>query len=339
METQSIKLSIIIGVLNQFELSGVVIAQLAQLATRSQEVELIVIDNGSDELFSQYLYSQPDLRQAFESFGYSQVVRYEDNIGNYPIFKIASDFAKGDIMAFLHSDLVVYEDAWDDRLITSSEAYPEYGLMGFIGSTDLDNFGGRGSGTCSNFQGKTISWRPGLAPEALEGKVATQPEVKEWTGSPAEPHGRRLETFQPDASVVDGCAMIFKKEALQKIEVLNGFPLHHFYDRLMACQIIEAGYKVGVLGVACDHISGQTANQESLYIESARAWCKSHLGIDSIEEWVDLNRDWWGNDMNPSKGHQPNGWDHVIYLEAERQFLQLYRETKRMVPLVNGRKI
>ena len=103
--------------------------------------------------------------------------------------------------------------------------------------------------------------------------------------------------------------------------------------------IIEAGYKVGILGVECDHISGQTANQESIYVESAREWCKAHLNIDEPEQWVDLNRDWFESTSNPSRGHKPNGWDHVLYLEAERRFLQVYRDVKRLIPMIHGKKI
>lgn len=318
----NLKFTVVIGVLNQFDLTTEVIKKAVANLTRPEEVGFLIIDNGSTENYSQHFFSLPDAHDIVSKLGNFDIVRNDENTGNYPLFRQALQFAKTDIIGFIHSDLFIHESGWDNLVIDAFQSNPEYGLMGFIGSTEIDNFGGRGSGTCSGFAGKMVKG----------------PNGQEWIGSPAEAHGRKV-GWEPYGSVVDGCVMIFKRSVLESLEYLDGFPLHHFYDRIMSVQVIEAGYKIGILGVECDHISGQTANQESTYVESARQWCKKHLNIDEPQQWVDLNRAWFESTSNPSRGHSPNGWDHVLYLEAERRFLQVYRDVKRLVPMINGKKI
>lgn len=316
MET---KLIVAIGVHNQFELAGTMIQMLAEHSTVPKDVGLVVVDNGSSDPFSLYAFTKKEIMDAVGKFASFEVIKNEENTGNYPIFKQVSMAMPEDrIIAFFHSDLLVYEDGWDTRIIAEFEAHPEHALAGFIGSTELDSFGGRGSGTRSNFMGQ---------------------EVGRWHGSPAEAHGQRIGGFEENGSVIDGCAMIFRNKVLRQLETMEGFPPHHFYDRMMCCQVIEKGYRVGILGVECDHVSGQTANQEQGWSDTAKEWCSKYLGISEPSQWVELNREWWESTNNPSRGHQPNGWDHVIYLEAERQFLRLYRDVKRTMPLVNGKSI
>jgi hypothetical protein len=105
--------------------------------------------------------------------------------------------------------------------------------------------------------------------------------------------------------------MVFRRDVLEKITQRIEFPPHHMYDRLLSCEVQELGYKVGVLGIACDHISGQTANQESSYDTMAREWAEPR-----------------GLTLEPTA----QNWDSVVYLEAERQFLSEYRDSKRFIP-------
>lgn len=323
MET---KLIVAIGVHNQFELSGEMIKLLAKHSTVPQDVGVVVVDNGSSSPFSLFMYGagNEELVNYTRRFGSFEIIRNDQNTGNYPIFKQVSDAMPEDrIIAFFHSDLLVYQDGWDERIIREFNDNPDHALIGFIGSTELDSFGGRGSGTRSNFMN-------GVTPKPSGGA---------WTGSPAEAHGMRITGLELYGSVVDGCAMIFRNQVLRKIEHMQGFPPHHFYDRMMCAQVIELGYRVGILGIECDHVSGQTANHEQGWSDTAKEWCEKYLGITEKEQWISLNREWWESTSNPSRGHQPNGWDHVIYMEAERQFLRLFRDVKHIVPIVNGKRI
>jgi hypothetical protein len=154
-----------------------------------------------------------------------------------------------------------------------------------------------------------------------------------WSGSKAEIHGVRIEdNGRRWAAVVDGCAMIFRKEALAQIQQKPDMSLHHFYDRLISAQMRELGWKTGVLGVAIDHVSGQTANQEQAWFDTVKQWASEHLGITEPQQWKDYDPAWWANTMNPSRATVPTNWDHVSYLAGERLFLQEYRDLKHIIP-------
>jgi hypothetical protein len=271
-------LAIIIPFLDNFPLVRAAIRSLADNLVLP-DTEIIALDNGSAQRAAK-------IRGA-------RVVTLPEHIGNYPIFRHSLSLIspETDIVAVFHSDLFVHERGFDRRIVDAFDSYPQLGLLGFVGSNEIDASGGWGLGTVSNFQGKTVA-------------SMGQP----WTGSPAEVHGRR-EAGIERAAVVDGCAMVFRRRVLESIPFLPNFPPHHFYDRLLSCQVIELGHLVAVLGIACDHIFGQTANATS-YRELAKRWCRQHFGFDDMD--------------NP---------DLEIYRPAEARWLNQYRDRSRMVPL------
>lgn len=209
-----------------------------------------------------------------------------ENIGNYGVFHRSARKLSADLILFIHNDLVIHEAGYDRRLIEVFSEDSDLGLAGFIASDEIDFAGGRGLGTRSNYQGE----EPGT--------------------SPAETHGKRDEGYH-SAAVVDGAAMCFRREALLDLPELD-FPPHHFYDKLFSCQALERGWRVGYLGIACDHLSGQTANSYKGYHDLARRWCEEH---DCVRTG------------NP---------DQDVYLEAEHRFLTEYRDEKRFIPLKVG---
>jgi GT2 family glycosyltransferase len=307
------KLSIVIPYLNQTRLMATVFEQLIKVTSITPEIEFLLIDDGSTE--------EPHLTvpTKFANPNLIRVVRNEKTKGVYPSFKQGFEETTGEIVAFMHSDMVIWEEGWDKRVIAEFDSQPKLGMIGFIGSNEIDAWGGRGLGTASNFMGRTL-------------RSVLQIGAPSWTGSPAEPHGRRIRGFEK-AAVVDGCTMIIRRRAWQEIEYREDQPPHHFYDRLIACQLLEKGWQIGVLGIECDHFSGQTANQEPAYAEMCREWAKENLGIDSFEEYRNYSR-WFDSVANPSKGKIPHNWDSVIYQEAERMFLEEYRDLKKLVPLI-----
>ena len=289
------RLSVIFSVLNNFDLFQTAI-DLANVNSET-DLDFVVIDNGSDEPLV--------VKEKVNLF------RKEENIGNYPVFEevLKHNLAAGDILAFFHTDLFIYEKGWDKRVIEGFEKNPKLGLIGFIGSNEIDNLGGRGLGTMSNFQGR---------------------QVGKWKGSPAEVHGKRINDLRK-AVLVDGCSMIFRKKCLEEIGFLSNFPPHHFYDRLMCCQAREKGWEIGVLGIECDHFSGMTVNREPKYHTLAEKWMKERWG--SIDNWIEKNKDWFNNPQNPNYQKRPAQADQWVYLEAERQFLQEYRDKKHLIPV------
>jgi len=315
MEQTKPKFSIVVGVLNQFPLVNQSINLMCANVVDKANTELIIIDNGSDTPFDLQMLGEICVSRA-------QVIRNELNTGNYPLFKQGLEAARGDVVAFLHSDVFVYEAGWDQKVRAQFEANENLGLVGFIGSTEIDSWGGRGMGTHSNMIGSTIHG-----------------DGRQWTGSKAEVHGKRDTGFVIDGSVVDGCVMIFRKSVLEKIEHIETLPPHHFYDRIMSVQTIEAGYKVGIMGIEFDHVSGQVANQESKWQDTSKEWFERVKGITSPQQWAEVNAGWVNASNNPSRGKVPDQWDYCAYLEAERMFLQTYRDQKHLVPMVYGKPV
>ncbi len=271
-------LSIIIPFVDNYLMVRAAVASLAKNITLD-DTEVIALANGSDQ-------GELEIPGA-------QVVRLPENIGNYPVFHRAVSLVspQTDIVAIFHSDMFIHEKGFDRRIAEAFSSFPQLGLIGFVGSNEIDESGGRGLGTVSNFQGKAV-----------------KKNRQVWTGSAAEIHGRRFAGLER-AAVVDGCAMVFRRSVLEAIPSYPNFPPHHFYDRLLSCQVMERGYLVAVLGIACDHISGQTAMAAS-YRELANRWCLQHLGIEHLD--------------NP---------DLEIYRQAEARWLHEYRDTKRFLPI------
>ena len=285
------RLSIVFTVMNQFPLARTAISSALRNLSDGADVQLVIIDNGSDVPFE------------FQSYDriIPLIIRHEKSIGVYPTFWDALPHCTGDVIAYFHSDMIVAEKDWDKRVLQAFSDQ-KLGMIGFIGSNEIDGGGGRGMGTTSNFLGCSYMDSDGMG------------HTKTWQGSPAEPHGKRGAWFYP-AAVVDGCSMIFRKSVLKAIKQREKFPPHHFYDKLLSCEVRELGYAMGVLGVGCDHISGQTVNQEQKYVTMAEEWSRAHVPQHA----------WCGNPPNYA-------WDQTVYEEAQRQWINEYRERKHLIP-------
>lgn len=273
------RLGIVVTVLGQHEMVRVALQQLLENKT-NPETEIIVVDNGGD----------------FQPPAGVSLSQPSSNLGVYPVFKYAFDnFTDFDVLAFLHSDVMVVEKGFDQRIIDSFEARKSLGMIGFIGSNEIDQAGGRGVGTMGNFQGFTYQ-SAGASPTLV------------WQGSPAEAHGRRM-AAEAAAAVVDGCVMIIRREAWEDIGYREDFPPHHFYDRLISTQLLERHWAIIVMGVAFDHLGGQTVSREQRYPDMAQEWCRRRNIL------------------------MEGNWDNTVYKHAEIAWLREYRDLKHLVPI------
>ena len=248
------------------------------LEATSEATHIFVWDNGSDPP----LVGPASARLHIE--------RVAENIGNYPIFAHGLALAERleqEHVAFLHSDFLMYEHHWDRQVLDQFDLFLDLGLIGCVGSSEIDANGGRGLGTVSNF----------LGAHGAHG---------------AEIHGKRSTGLTP-AAVVDGCAMIFRTDVLRTIGTRPDFPPHHLYDRLLSCQVLEAGHRIAVLGLRGDHLGMRTATGH-LYQDFCREWAERHALVPAL--------DTVGN---------PN-WDLTIYLAGESLFLKEYRDEKHLIP-------
>jgi hypothetical protein len=290
------KLTIVFSVLGQHDMARLAVRCAAQNCTDAA-TKILIIDNGGD-------FTLPDLeeyRGRVTLFRPTSALESPEpkpcNIGVYPTFRCGMVNSDTEIVAFFHSDLMVIEKGFDVRMIWEFHSRPRLGLLGFVGSNEIDSNGGRGSGTTSNFQGHMYTDDR----KVIEGQW-------QWNGTPAEAHGKRNEGYT-EAAVVDGCVMVIRREAWDRIGFREDFPPHHFYDRLISTQMLEAGWRVGVLGVACDHLGGQTVSREQRYPDMAQAWCEAR-----------------GIPMNEN-------WDMTLYRQAEFMWLREYRDQKHLIPI------
>lgn len=254
-------ISVVIPCVNQEELTRKIIKQLSRVSDQ-YVTEIVVLDNGSTVPFK---YD--------DNLDRVRVIRFEEPIGVYPTIFEGLKHTSGDIIANFHNDLIIWEDRWSERVIDAFIKNSKLGLLGFVGSNQIDPAGGRGAGTTSNFQGLSLDKDEGLP--------------KSWKGSNALLHGSRSDGYSK-AAIIDGCAMIFRREALSQIKQRDDFPPHHFYDKLLSCETMEHGWEVGVLGIKCDHFSNQTVGPENGYQEMAKKWLTKHghptAGIENFDD-------------------------------------------------------
>jgi len=217
--------------------------------------EILVIDNGSTPP-----YGFPD-----------RTIRYDKNIGGNAIMhRWMQDqwFARPpEFLAFLHVDVMVHESGWDHRVVEAFDADPILHLIGFVGSNEIDQLGGRGAGTMLNYRGATFA---GIG-----------------QASPAEAHGRRMTGIEP-AAVLDHMSMIFRKSELEQLTPQEGhFAPFHFYDRILSCEVLSRGGHIAVLGIDCDHFSGGTAGGSGEANELMLSWLNEN-GVPYDPERPDI---------------------------------------------------
>ena len=242
------------------------------------DYEIILWDNGSRRTFSYKKY------QGSAPISY---IRQKKNIGVLPVFKEATPYCLGDIIMFIHSDILVHGAAWDERIEKVFKDDDRLGLAGFFGAKGIGADGGR-SYSISNMQGSV--W----------GKCDCH-ESAAWH------HGSPMTRPVEPATVLDGVALIFRRSVLEEIiDNTDMFAMwrapHHFYDKTLSLKTVDLGYKVAVIDIEFDHWSGATANHSKKYDKMAREWAKAH-----------------GAYIEGSDG------DHMVYKAAEKQLFDEFR--------------
>ena len=232
-----------------------------------------------------------------------RLIRFEENKGPYAVHHDIIPYLNPytEVVAFLHTDLMIREQGWDQFILAAFSMYPKLGLVGFLGSDEIDMAGGRGGGTMSSFMGY---------------------EYKTIWSSKAEVHGKRALGIHA-AAVLDHCGLIFRLSVLKEIPPAaeNHVPFH-FYDRVVCAEVLSRGYHLAVCGIECDHASGGTGLS------------KARISPEMPEPGV-LNRDelykTWAAKHNFILKDEP--LDQQIYSEGERRYLGKWRDSLHFIPL------
>jgi len=142
-----------------------------------------------------------------------------------------------DVIAYVHDDVIVNEQDWDLRVLKEFED-PSVGLVGFGGASQ------HGSGDMYK------------SPYGLcqLGRLYFCSNMRN-----AEQHGERM-TGVENSAVLDGFSIFVRRDVLVKAGGWPiGTPIGYFcYDMWISCMTRRHGYKIKTVGVACDHLGGQS---------------------------------------------------------------------------------
>lgn len=212
-------------------LTDKLLANLAAVST--PDLKIVIIDNNSTDYYGGYAGID--------------VIRNNKNLGYYaPLKQLYEAYPDEEIIGLVHNDMLIYEENWDKRVRDCFDADTQLMLVGFCGSYEVDERGGRGGGTFVNFRGA------------------------EGFQSPAA--GAKNPGLVPSACL-DSIVMIFRREGVELLaEDWDNLPLAHFYDRIWPLKLVEQGYHVGTLGVECDHMGGMTTVANTRYRDDCAAW-------------------------------------------------------------------
>lgn len=268
------RLSVVIPFIDNWDILYNCLYKLAYYTTK--RTQLILIDNGSDENYREKIKETikgSNLRLKY--------VKNNANVGVLHTFKQGLELAKGDIIVYLHSDVLIHEPGWNERIERAFNADPQLGLAGLFGARGLHPDGGR-EGSMSHMVGQEWGKCECHSPAALH-------------------HGELMMETKP-CVVFDGVGLFFRKSVLEELNDTSDLfdpsrAPHHFYDRIMSLKVLSLGYHMCVIGIKFDHYSGATANHSDKYTALARKWCKKN-----------------NHPMNSV------GWDDTIYWIAEKQW-------------------
>jgi GT2 family glycosyltransferase len=204
----------------------------------------LVVDNDSEVPYDLSEFSGTNLR--------IEIIRNTENKGNfYPLLQadmwVKTHFPsdRDHIVGVMHNDVFIYEKGWDLRVRDAFWKDEKLGALGFCGSNEVCERGGRGGGTMCYFDG-----RAGQSPNT----------------------GRRIIGLHP-ALIFDALCMIFRSSVLPILKIDDSITLMHFYDRIWPLRLVDAGYHVAVLGVQIDHVGGRTSPKHNI---DAAKWCKKY---------------------------------------------------------------
>lgn len=149
-------------------------------------------------------------------------------------FKACSSY---DIIAYIHDDVILHDEFWHEKVLKEFED-PAVGVVGFGGAL------GHGD--------------PRMYKTPYDYRQLARREFMSNMRD-AEAHGQRFAGSR-DCAVLDGFAVIVRREVLDKV---GGWPIqtpigYACYDYWLCCMARRLGYRIRVVGVACDHLGGQT---------------------------------------------------------------------------------
>lgn len=227
-ESSSMKtLAVCIPVLNQPEVTQQTLDHLKRFQ-HNQNTRYIIVDNGCKTFVREWLNGLT---------GDDIVIRNENNVGLPKALNQALKVNTADYLFCTHTDVLMYEQDWDLKILKCLEEAENVGVAGFFGALGIGTediyrtpyFMGQlvRVGTLS---GNRCRLNPGIHGQFMFGE--------EWR----------------QCAVLDGFALIVEKS----LRFETGFGPHHMYDNDICLEAIKRGFKNYVINMDVDHLGGRT---------------------------------------------------------------------------------
>lgn len=180
-------------------------------------------------------------------FAGPNVIRNEENLGMIGSLRQAVEHSTADILVYMHSDMLIHERGWDEKMAFWFTADPLLACVGVVGATRADSDGGRSDTVCSF--------------------------------SDAEAHGRRPSLPLTPVALLDGCFMAFRLDCLDMLDWDQFEPQgYYFYDKDITLTLTMRGLHVGVINLHSEHLCGKTSTGIE-YTDLLRDSNMSHEGM------------------------------------------------------------
>jgi len=262
------KLSIVIPIMNQHQLTVDCLYNIQK--TINEINEIIIIDNSDNDFlsFSEIKKLDSSLLNKLK------IIRNTDNVGVRESLNQGWKNSSGEIILFMHNDLMIYEKDFDIKLKKAFEKNKELGAIGAFGAKRIgdDNI-------------YKVPYK--MSQLARGGNISNARMDKEIHGF------RNLKNEFENVAVFDGMFMCIKRELLDKV---GGFdPItetFHNYDNLICIKSLENGYENIVISLDVDHLGGRTTVIEN--------WSEK-FGKDKTQVHIDAHPPLW----NYGKGKLP----------------------------------
>jgi glycosyltransferase involved in cell wall biosynthesis len=187
------------------------------------------------------------------------VVRFntpEDNRGVIGSYQWIYERTTEDILAFLHDDVIIHEDGWDQRVLDEFRDQ-QVGMVGFGGA--------RQHGW------KDLYKLPYDYHQLGRGGYISNVDD-------AESHGQRIVESQT-VSVLDGFCLCIRRHLLDGIGGLSLFLGNcdfFCYDYALCASCRRLGYHTRVVPIGCHHRGGQTSSRSPSAMTSPEAYAQAH---------------------------------------------------------------
>jgi glycosyltransferase involved in cell wall biosynthesis len=250
-------ITVLLPVMDSHDITNTAIDHL--IANAAGKLEIIVVDNGSNEVYSY----DGEYKASTEYSGFNEplidlvVIPNQINVAGYGALLQVLDLASNDIILWMHNDVLIHESGWDTRIIEAFNNDPLLGIAGFFGGYGVAGNGGR-IGSMGNMLGKV------------------------W-GTPQRMHGDVMTGIYP-AAVFDSLAIIINRKIFKSLAIdHNKVPPHHWNDRILPLLFLDAGYHAATIGIAFDHKGGVSSLGDK-YRELAERWSREQ-GLEMVKDW------------------------------------------------------